>query len=74
MVIYGRDRKVVEESAVLGGTGTEIQRAMFDYDAADAPKNCELFNDFKLVLAYHTQGQEIYWQFQNFNPPNSRCV
>ena len=38
MVIYGRDRKVVEESAVLGGTGTEIQRAMFDYDAADAPK------------------------------------
>ena len=43
MIIYGRDRKVVEESAVLGGTGTEIQRAMFDYDAADAPKNCELF-------------------------------
>ena len=33
--------------------------------------NFTLMHDFKLVLAYHTQGQEIYWQFQNFNPPNS---
>ena len=24
-----------------------------------------------LVIAYHTQGQEIYWQFQNYNPKNS---
>ena len=24
-----------------------------------------------MVIAYHTQGEEIYWQFQNFNPPNS---
>ena len=28
-------------------------------------------NNFKLVIAYHTQGKEIYWQFANFNPPNS---
>ena len=33
--------------------------------------NFTLMHDFKLILAYHTQGQEIYWQFQNFNPPNS---
>ena len=33
--------------------------------------NFTLMHNFKLVLAYHTQGQEIYWQFQNFNPPNS---
>ena len=33
--------------------------------------NFTLMHDFKLVLAYHTQGQEIYWQFQNFNPPSS---
>lgn len=26
-------------------------------------------HDFKLVIAYHTQGQEIYWNFQNINPP-----
>lgn len=23
------------------------------------------------MLAYHTQGEVIYWQFQNYNPPNS---
>ena len=28
-------------------------------------------HNFSLVLAYHTQGKEIYWQFQNYNPPNS---
>ena len=33
--------------------------------------NFTLMHKFKLVLAYHTQGQEIYWQFQNYNPPMS---
>ncbi|MCI8471066.1 MAG: hypothetical protein HFJ35_06360 [Clostridia bacterium] len=36
--------------------------------------NFTLSHDFKLVLAYHTQGQEIYWQFQDFNPPNSLAI
>lgn len=22
-----------------------------------------------MVIAYHTQGKEIYWNFQNINPP-----
>ncbi len=38
-----------------------------------APEAISLYNftlahDFHLVIAYHTQGQEIYWQFQNFEP------
>lgn len=33
--------------------------------------NFTLMHDFRLVIAYHTQGQEIYWQFQNFNPEDS---
>ena len=33
--------------------------------------NFTLAHNFKLVIAYHTQGQEIYWQFQNFNPKDS---
>ena len=33
--------------------------------------NFTLMHDFRLVIAYHTQGQEIYWQFQNYNPPMS---
>lgn len=33
--------------------------------------NFTLVNNFRLVIAYHTQGQEIYWQFQNYTPPES---
>lgn len=28
-----------------------------------------LSHNFSLIIAYHTQGQEIYWNFQNINPP-----
>ena len=28
--------------------------------------NFTLEHNFKLILAYHTQGKEIYWQFQNY--------
>ena len=31
--------------------------------------NFTLLHDFRLVISYHTQGQEIYWNFQNINPP-----
>ena len=36
--------------------------------------NFTLSYNFKLVIAFHTQGQEIYWQFQNFNPPRSEYI
>ncbi len=36
--------------------------------------NFTLSYNFRLVIAFHTQGQEIYWQFQNFNPPNSEYI
>lgn len=28
-----------------------------------------LLHQFSLIIAYHTQGQEIYWNFQDINPP-----
>ena len=31
--------------------------------------NFTLVNNFRLILAYHSQ--VIYWQFQDYNPPNS---
>ena len=31
--------------------------------------NFTLTHNFRLILAYHTQGEVIYWQFQNYNPP-----
>lgn len=33
--------------------------------------NFTINHDFSLILSYHTQGQVIYWQFQDFLPPNS---
>ena len=36
--------------------------------------NFTLANNFRLVISYHTQGKEIYWKFQDFNPENSRAI
>lgn len=32
--------------------------------------NFTLAHNFALTISYHTQGKEIYWNFQNINPPN----
>ncbi|NJD02412.1 MAG: LysM peptidoglycan-binding domain-containing protein [Ruminiclostridium sp.] len=37
-------------------------RAMYDFTRQ---------RNFRLVIAYHTQGEVIYWQFQNMAPPQS---
>lgn len=31
-------------------------------------------HNFRLVIAYHTQGQVIYWQFENLAPPESLTI
>ena len=36
--------------------------------------NFTLEHNFRLVIAYHTQGKEIYWKFQNYNPPLSEFI
>lgn len=36
--------------------------------------NFSLVHNFSLILAYHSQGEVIYWQFQNYNPPRSREI
>lgn len=36
--------------------------------------NFTLQHNFRLVLAYHSQGEVIFWQFQNYNPPNSLFI
>lgn len=40
-------------------------RAVYDFT---------LSRDFKMILAYHTQGQVIYWRFMNYMPPNSLSI
>ena len=36
--------------------------------------NFTLQHNFSLVIAFHTQGKVIFWQFQNFNPPRSLYI
>ena len=36
--------------------------------------NFTLSHNFELILAYHTQGKEIYWQFQNFAPERAQII
>lgn len=36
--------------------------------------NFTLQHNFRLILAYHSQGEVIFWQFQNYNPPDSLYI
>ena len=36
--------------------------------------NFTLQHNFNLVIAFHTQGNVIFWQFQNYNPPRSLYI
>ena len=36
--------------------------------------NFTLSHNFSLVLAYHTQGKEIYWQFENYAPERAYTI
>ncbi len=40
-------------------------RAMYDFTNA---------NNFQLILAYHTQGEVIYWKYLDYEPENSRQI
>lgn len=33
--------------------------------------NFTLRHNFSLILAYHSQGEVIFWQFQDYNPPKA---
>lgn len=41
---------------------------------ARAVYNFTLSHNFRLILAYHTQGREIYWQFQDYAPPEAYTI
>lgn len=40
-------------------------RAMFDFTNE---------HDFRLILAYHTQGEIIYWKYLDFDPPRAQEI
>ena len=36
--------------------------------------NFTLAHNFRLVIAFHTQGRVIYWKFLDFNQPNAALI
>jgi len=54
-------------------------RDFVGYGALTEPESLAMYNftlqhDFRLILAYHTQGRVIYWKFLNYNPPQARII
>lgn len=64
---------MLEESNLLKGLEHLPLVIMWDHGPLTAPESLALYNftlihNFRLILAYHTQGKEIYWQFQDYAP------
>ena len=36
--------------------------------------NFTLFHNFRLIITYHTQGKEIYWQFQDYATEEAKRI
>ena len=54
-------------------------RDFVGYGPLTEPESLALYNftlehNFRLIIAYHTQGKEIYWQFQNYATQEARKI
>ena len=61
------------------GFTTPAPRDFVGYGPLTEPESFAIYNftlshSFDLVIAYHTQGKEIYWQFQNYAPTQSKEI
>lgn len=61
------------------GFTSPAPRDFVGYGSLTEPESLALYDftlqhNFNLILAYHTQGQEIYWQFQNYAPENAERI
>lgn len=67
-----------EAAAAIGITGPGPTRYPGAYPESE-PESSALVDftnehDFRLVLAYHSQGEVIYWTFRGLQPPESRPI
>ena len=69
----------VKEIKYSQGFNQPAPRDFVGYAPLTEPEALSVYNfilthNFRLVIAYHTQGKEIYWNFQNINPPNGYTI
>lgn len=67
-----------EQEAALGITGPGPTRysgpSPLSEPESRAMARFTRSHDFRLVLAYHSQGRVIYWNFRNMAPPEARVI
>lgn len=61
----GFDRPAPRDYVGTGPLTAPESRALYEFTRSVNPE---------LVLAYHTQGEVIYWKYLNFEPPESRRI
>ena len=61
------------------GFTTPAPRDFVGFGPLTEPESLAIYNftlrhNFSLILAYHSQGEVIFWQFQNYNPPRAAFI
>lgn len=61
------------------GFNRPAPRDFVGYGPLTEPESLAIYNftlqhNFRVVLAYHSQGEVIFWQFQNYNPPDALFI
>ena len=72
---WGKARKV----KFAQGYVSPAPRDFVGFGPLTEPESLGLYNftlehDFKIILAYHTQGEIIFWRYLNYNPEGSKDV
>ena len=70
---------MLEELSLLGGFVTPAPRDYVGSYPLSTPEAMAVYNftlahNFRLILAYHSQGEVIYWKFQDYLPPASEYI
>ena len=68
--------KNAKEIKYAQGYTQPAPRDFVGYGPLTEPESLAIYNfalthNFRLILTYHTQGQEIYWQFLNYEPEDA---
>ena len=61
------------------GFNRPAPRDFVGYGPLTEPESLAIYNftlkhNFRLILTYHSQGEVIFWKFQNYNPPDALFI
>ncbi|HEX3029500.1 MAG TPA: M14 family zinc carboxypeptidase, partial [Clostridia bacterium] len=73
--LWDREHQLEIEQGITGPAPRDYGGpAPLSAPESSAMVNFTRLHDFRLVIAYHTQGEVIYYQFQNLQPPESQTI